>query len=164
MPSSRGSSQPRDGMNPHLLRLLHWQGVLYHYRHLESPSLPPSNPKQLAREGPKGTSEAAQLLIPPGISSCLPSHFLYPAVSMVSRRLALGVDTKVVPPFPIQVVAELQAGLPVLYSSFPLASYFTHDIVYMSMLPTFSICPTISWPCCVQQCIPTSASPFFAFK
>ena len=49
-----------------------------------------------------------------------------------------------VPPFPLQVVAELQAGLPVLYSSFPLPSYFTPDIVYMSMLPTFSICPTIS--------------------
>ena len=69
-----------------------------------------------------------------------------------------------VPPFPLQVVTERQAGLPVLYSSFPLASYFTHDIVCVSMLPTFSICPTISWPCCVQKFIPTSASPFFPFR
>ena len=42
------------------------------------------------------------------------------------------------PPFsshPIPLChSECEAGLPVLYSSFPLAIYFTHDSVYMLML------------------------------
>ena len=39
------------------------------------------------------------------------------------------------PPIPpLQVITAHQAGLPVFYSSFPLAIYFTHDNVYMSML------------------------------
>ena len=100
MPSSGGSSHPRDGMNPRLLCLLHWQGGSLPLPQPGKPLPSPSNPKPLAREGPKGTSEAAPLLIPPGTSSSLPSHLLYPAVSMVSRSLALGVDTKVVPSLP----------------------------------------------------------------
>ena len=49
---------------------------------------------------------------------------------------------------PTQVITEHQAGLPVLYSSFLLAIYFTHGSVYMSMLlsqfyplPFFSLLP-----------------------
>ena len=34
----------------------------------------------------------------------------------------------------LQVITQCQAGLPVSYISFPLAFYFTHDSVYMSML------------------------------
>ena len=36
----------------------------------------------------------------------------------------------------LQLVAEHRAELPVLYSSFPLAIYFTHGSAYMSMLPS----------------------------
>ena len=34
----------------------------------------------------------------------------------------------------LQVITKCQAGVPVLYSSFPLVNCFTHDRVYMSML------------------------------
>ena len=53
-------------------------------------------------------------------------------------------------PFPpLQVIAEHQAGLPVLCSSFPLAMCFTHDSMYMSvLLPQFVLllallCPQV---------------------
>ena len=32
---------------------------------------------------------------------------------------------------PLEVITEHQAGLPVLYSSFPLTAYFTHSTVYL---------------------------------
>ena len=35
---------------------------------------------------------------------------------------------------PLQVITECQAGLPVLYSNFPLAIYFAHDSVYINAL------------------------------
>ena len=35
---------------------------------------------------------------------------------------------------PLKVITEHQVGLPVLYGSFPLASYFSHDSVYLAML------------------------------
>ena len=41
-----------------------------------------------------------------------------------------------------------RSSAPGLYSSFPLASYFTHSGVYMAML--ISICPTLSIPQCPQ--------------
>ena len=44
-----------------------------------------------------------------------------------------------------QVITECQAGLPVLYSSFPLVIYFTHRSLYMSML--------------LSQFVPPSPSP-----
>ena len=37
-----------------------------------------------------------------------------------------------IPPF--QIVTEFHAGLHMLYNSFPLIIYFTHDHVYMSLL------------------------------
>ena len=44
--------------------------------------------------------------------------------------------------------SQCQTGLPVLYSSFPLAIYFTHGIAYVSMLLSqfvlFSPSPTVS--------------------
>ena len=39
---------------------------------------------------------------------------------------------------------ECQAGLPVLYSSFPLVIHFTHDGVYMSVLPSQFVLPSLS--------------------
>ena len=49
------------------------------------------------------------------------------------------------PPPPAPGVTENQAGLPVLYSSFPLAGYFTHGSVYVSTL--------------LSQFVPPSPSP-----
>ena len=43
-------------------------------------------------------------------------------------------------PTPIQVTTEHQADLPVLYSGFPLAIYFTHGSVSMS-IPTSQVIP-----------------------
>ena len=45
---------------------------------------------------------------------------------------------------PLQVITEHQAGLPVLYSSFPLASYFSHNSVYLSMLLSQFVLPSSS--------------------
>ena len=42
----------------------------------------------------------------------------------------------VVSAIPVEVIAEQQAGLPVLYSSFPIVTYFPRDSVYMSKLLT----------------------------
>ena len=42
---------------------------------------------------------------------------------------------------------EHQAELPLLYSNFPLASYFTHDSVYMSMLLSQFVLPSPSSHC-----------------
>ena len=39
---------------------------------------------------------------------------------------------------------ECQAGLPVLHSSFLLVIYFTHGGVYMSMLPSQFVLPSLS--------------------
>ena len=43
-----------------------------------------------------------------------------------------------------------------IYSNFPLAVYFTYGNVYISI--TFSICPTFSFPCCIQNLFSVSAS------
>ena len=48
---------------------------------------------------------------------------------------------------PIEVFREHSAELPVLYSSFPLALYFTHVSVYMSNLISQFIPPSPSWLC-----------------
>ena len=39
---------------------------------------------------------------------------------------------------------ECQAGLPVLHSSFLLVIYLTHDGIYMSMLPSQFVLPSLS--------------------
>ena len=44
------------------------------------------------------------------------------------------------PLLPLWVITEPRAGLPMLHSSFPLATYFTHGGVYMSVL-TFQFVP-----------------------
>ena len=46
-----------------------------------------------------------------------------------------------------KVIKEHWAELPVLNSSFPLASYFTHDSVYMSMAPSRFSLPSPSPSC-----------------
>ena len=68
-------------------------------------------------------------------------------------------------PIPPLQVTKHQAGLPMLYSSFPLAIYFTHDGVYTSTL--LSIRPAFSFPHCVYLsilytciCIPSLQSSF----
>ena len=49
------------------------------------------------------------------------------------------------PPIPpLKVITEHQVGLPVLYSSFPIASYFSHDSVYMSGLLSQFVLPSSS--------------------
>ena len=50
--------------------------------------------------------------------------------------LPLGPTSSLIPPSipPIQVITEHRCELPVLYSRFPLASYFTYGSAYMSML------------------------------
>ena len=52
---------------------------------------------------------------------------------------------------PLQVITEHRAELPVLYSSFPLAIYVTHGSVYMSVLLSQFIHPSL---------LPLSTSPF----
>ena len=47
-----------------------------------------------------------------------------------------------------------------LYSSFPLVIYLTHD----SLSATFSVHPTLSFPCCVQNLFSMSVSPFLPCK
>ena len=51
---------------------------------------------------------------------------------------------------PLQVITEHVAELPGLCSSFPLAFYFTHDSVYMSMLRSqfnyYYFCPSTLAP------------------
>ena len=64
------------------------------------------------------------------------------------------------PTQPLSVTAEHQAGLPVLYGSFPLVICFTHGSVYMSMLLSQFIPPSPS-PCFHESvlyvCISTAA-------
>ena len=56
-------------------------------------------------------------------------------------------------------VTEGQARLPVLYSSFPLAIYFTHDkSIYINA--NFSVCPPYPSPSVSTSLFSTSASPF----
>ena len=56
------------------------------------------------------------------------------------------LDLPPTPPIPlIYVITEHQAQLPVLYSMFPQAIYFTHGTVYMSIL--------------ISQLVPPSPSP-----
>ena len=56
-------------------------------------------------------------------------------------------------------VTEDQARLPVLYSSFPLAIYFTHEkSIYINA--NFSICPPYPSPSVPTSLFSTSASPF----
>ena len=49
-------------------------------------------------------------------------------------------------------IMEYQAELPVLYSGFPLASYFAHANVYMSVLLS-QFHPTLSFSCCVCKSV-----------
>ena len=50
---------------------------------------------------------------------------------------------------PIPHTTEYQAKLPVVYNSFPLALYFKHVSVNISML--LSICPTLPFTHCVHK-------------
>ena len=71
---------------------------------------------------------------------------------------------------PIKVIKEHRAELPVLYSSFPLAIYFTHGSV-MHVNPTLSNRPSLSFPPLCPQIhststpllppLQTGSSPFF---
>ena len=66
-------------------------------------------------------------------------------------------------PIPLlSVITEYQVELPVSYSNFPVAIYFTHDNVYISM--PFSVCPILSFPCCVHKSISTSVSLFLPWQ
>ena len=54
------------------------------------------------------------------------------------KRWSQSKNNTQMPPIPptvsaLQVIREHWAELPVLHSSFPLASYFTHDTVYISL-------------------------------
>ena len=76
--------------------------------------------------------------------------YIYIAYAYVSPPIWASLPTH------IPALTEHQAGLPVLYSSFPLASCFTHDTVYVNA--TFSVHPTLfspslSIPYCVHKSI-----------
>ena len=61
------------------------------------------------------------------------------------------------PPSPLS--RSLQSLVFCAYSCSPLALYFTHGSVYMSV-SLLSICPTLSFPSCVHKsilCVPISA-------
>ena len=70
------------------------------------------------------------------------------------------------PPAPLisppWVVTEGQAGLPVLQSSFPLLTCFTHDSLYMSMLLSQFVLP--SPPAVSTRPFSTFAFPFLLCK
>jgi len=66
---------------------------------------------------------------------------------------------------PLQVITECQAGLPVLYNSFPLVIniYFTRESVCISA--AFSVRHTLSFPCCVcKSILYVCMSPFLLCK
>ena len=70
------------------------------------------------------------------------------------------------PPLPyptLQIIKERQAGLPVLYSNFSPAIYFTHGSLYMSFLlsPFLSLSPS---PTVSRSLFLMSASPFLPCK
>ena len=48
---------------------------------------------------------------------------------------------------PLQVITEHRAELPVLYSSFPLAIYFTHGHVHMPVLLSQFVTPSLPTLC-----------------
>ena len=59
----------------------------------------------------------------------------------------LGPTSHLHPPSHSQVITDHQAELPVLYGSFPLALYFIHGSVYMSILISQFIPPSPSLLC-----------------
>ena len=67
------------------------------------------------------------------------------------------------PILPFSVIAEHQAELPVLWNSFPLASYFTHDSVFMSDLISQFISPS-PCPLCPHICSIYMSAFLFLFQ
>ena len=67
--------------------------------------------------------------------------------------LPLSWDSLQTPIPPTWVIKEQQAELPVPYTSFPLAIYFTHGSAYMSMLLFQFIPPSPSYPTHVHKFI-----------
>ena len=64
------------------------------------------------------------------------SHLLYNSVSQLYTHISLSCWASPPSPHP-SVITELQAEVPVLYSSFSLAVCYTHGSVYMSTLKDF---------------------------
>ena len=67
------------------------------------------------------------------------------------------------PPFHSSRLSQSQAELPVLYISFPLVICFTHDSVYMPVLPSQFVSASVS-PTVATSPFSTSASPFLLCK
>ena len=57
------------------------------------------------------------------------------------------------------VITECQAGLPALFSSFPLAIYITHDSVFMSMLLSQFVLPSLL-PVCPSPAVAGQTIPY----
>ena len=96
---------------------------------------------------------------------------LYNVVLVSAIRHELALSVHIVPlswaslllPIPLlNVITEYQVELPMLYSNFSAAIYFTHDNVCISM--PLSVCPIFSFPCCVHKSISTSVSLFLPWK
>ena len=77
--------------------------------------------------------------------------------------LLLGPPSYLTPIPPLCVITEHRAKLPVLSSSFPLAIYFTHGSVYMSVLLSWFI-PSSSSPAASACVFSMSASLFLPWK
>ena len=59
--------------------------------------------------------------------------------------LPLGPPSHLLPIPALYVITEHQAELPVLYSSFPLAIYFTHGSIYISEKAMAPHSSTLAW-------------------
>ena len=63
----------------------------------------------------------------------------------IRREYCFPLEPPLLPPISsLLSLTEHRAGVPVLYSRFPLVIYFTHDSVYMSMLLSELILPSPS--------------------
>ena len=165
MPSSGGSSQPRDRTFISYVSCLgRW--VLYHYHHLVSPPKSESVSHSVVSDS-LGSSvhEILQARIlqwvpfpspgdlpDPGIE---PGSLTLQADSLLSEPpgkplnplfvymylFPLGLPSHPSTP-PLQVITECWAELPVLYSSFPLGICFIRDSVCASMLLSWFVLPS----------------------
>ena len=90
------------------------------------------------------------------------SHLLYNSVSQLYTHISLSCWASPPSPHP-SVITELQAGLSVLYSIFPLAICFAYDRVYMLVLLSRFVPPSSS-PSVSTRPFSTSASPFLLCK
>ena len=87
--------------------------------------------------------------------------YIYIYIYLPSLLSFTPTQSPAIPPY--QVITEHQTGPPVLCSSFPLAICFIHGSVYMLMLPSQFIPPSLS-PSVSTRLFSTSASPFLPCK